>query len=77
MQSKKYDYQVSQDKDGWSAQITRKVTSKKIHVTKRQGGFASQSEAQVWGENEVKLLLQNFALSEQKKRRARKEAAGK
>ncbi|MBI3187418.1 MAG: DUF3622 domain-containing protein [Gammaproteobacteria bacterium] len=74
MQSKKYDYQVAQSKDGWVTQITRKITSKKIHVTKSQDGFASESEARAWGENEVKVLLQNFAISEQKKRRAKKEA---
>ena len=74
MQSNKYEFQVTQDKDGWGAQVTRKVTSKKTHITKRQSGFASEAEARAWGENEVNVLLQNFKLSEQKKRRARKDA---
>ena len=77
MQTKKYDFQVVQVKDSWQANITRRVTSKKIHVTKSQDGFVSEAEAAAWGDNEVKLLMQNFALTEKNKRRAKKEALGK
>jgi len=54
---KKYDYQVIQDNESWSVEITRKVTKKKSLVSKRQDGFASEAEAQEWGENELKLFL--------------------
>ena len=54
---KKYNYQLTQDNDSWSVEIIRKVTSKKSLVSKSQDGFASEAEAQQWGENELKLFL--------------------
>lgn len=76
VQSKKYDYRVSKDDAGWATQIIRRVSSKKILVTKSQGGFASEAEAQAWGQDEVKTFLKNLNLSEQKKRRDKKNEQG-
>jgi hypothetical protein len=72
MQSKKYHFQVTRDNTGWKTEIIRRVSSKKNHVSKSQGGFASEAEAETWGQNEVKAFLQNLNLAEQKKRRDRK-----
>jgi len=75
-QSKKYDYRVTQDSTGWTTQIMRRVSSKKTIISKSQSGFASEAEAQAWGQNEVKTFLQNLNLAEQKKRRDRKDEQG-
>ena len=68
-QVKKYDYRVVQDKTGWAAEITRRVTSNKTVVSKQQGGFFSESEAQAWGQGELKVFLQY--LTERNRRRAK------
>ena len=71
-QSKKYDCRVIQDNDGWTAEITRRVTSRVTVVSKGKGGFATEAEAQAWGQGEVKDFLKKTNLGEQEKRRARK-----
>ena len=64
---KKFDYRVVQDDTSWTAEIIRQITSRETVVSKSQGGFASESEAQAWGESELKSFVQN--LSERNKRR--------
>lgn len=68
-QSKKYDYQITQDNAGWTTKIIRQVTSKKTVVSKRQDGFTTESEAQEWGREEMKGFLNN--LNERNKRRSK------
>ena len=68
-QSKKYDYQITQDNAGWTTKIIRQVTSKKTVVSKRQAGFSTESEAQEWGKQEMKGFLKN--LTERNKRRSK------
>ncbi|MES9858687.1 MAG: DUF3622 domain-containing protein [Sedimenticola sp.] len=63
---KKFDYRVTQEGDTWSAEIVRRVTSKKTAVSKSQGGFASETEAQEWGGKELKSFLKS--LSERNRR---------
>ena len=67
--SKKYDYRVVQDKSGWTAEIVRRASSKKTVVSKSQGGFTTESDAQEWGQNELKSFLENQ--DKRNKRRAR------
>lgn len=67
---KKYDYRVVPGKTGWSAEIIRRVTAKKTVVSKSQDGFATELEAQAWGESELKSFSQN--LNERNKVRAEK-----
>jgi len=58
---KKYDYRATQDDGGvWTAEITRRVTSRKTVVSKSQGGFATESEALAWGEEEIKSFVQSL-----------------
>jgi hypothetical protein len=71
-QSKKYDYHLEQDGASWTVDIVRRVTSRTSVVTKSQGGFTTEAEAQAWGQNEVKEFLNRHNLNEQQKRRARK-----
>ena len=72
-QSKKYDYRLIQDNDSWTTEITRRVTSRVTVVSKGKGGFATQAEAQAWGQSEVKAFLKKTNLGEQEKRRAKKK----
>ena len=71
-QSKKYDCRVVQDNTSWTAEIIRRVTSKKTVVTKSQDGFSTEAEAQDWGQKEVKTFLKSLNLNEQKKRYSKK-----
>lgn len=57
---KKYEFRLKQENTSWTAEIIRKVTTKKIIVSKRQKGFPSESEAQEWGERELKIFLQGL-----------------
>ena len=57
---KKYDYRIVADKTNWTAEITRRKTSREVVVSKRQQGFASESDAKAWGESELKSFLQNL-----------------
>ena len=66
--SKKFDYRVVQDNTCWTAEIVRRVTSKKTVVSKSQGEFTLESDAHEWGQKELKSFLQN--LSERNKRRS-------
>jgi len=56
---KKYDFNLVLVDGTWTAEIVRKITSKKTVVSKSQAGFASEAEAQVWAETELKGFLQN------------------
>ena len=56
---KKYDFNLVLVDGSWTAEIVRKITSKKTVVSKSQAGFASEAEAQVWAETELKGFLQN------------------
>jgi hypothetical protein len=53
MSSNKYQSEVVQDGDHWTARITRQVTSRKSHVSKQQEGLASESEANAWVETNM------------------------
>jgi len=75
--SKQYDIRVSQDNTGWTAEVIRRVTSKKTIVSKRQDGFATESDAHDWGQGEVKLFLRNLNLNKLNKRRSRKHDEAK
>jgi Protein of unknown function (DUF3622) len=58
--NKKYDYRITQNKTDWTAEITRRVTSKKTTVSKSQDGFATEAEAKTWGEKELAAFLENL-----------------
>ena len=62
--------------DSWTAEVVRRVTSKKSVVTKSQQGFATDDEAEAWGQNEVKILVKTTNLNERNKRRAKAEQKG-
>ncbi len=70
---KKYDFNVVQTNDTWTAEIVRQITSKKTVISKSQDGFSSEAEAQAWGETELKGFLQHQI--ERNKRRVKPEPA--
>lgn len=58
--NKKYDCRITQEGTSWTAEIIRRVTSKRTTVSKSQDGFATEAEAQAWGEKELKSFLDNL-----------------
>lgn len=66
---KKYDYRVVQNDGSWRAEIVRRASSKKTVISKSQDGFTSESDAQEWGQKELKLFSQN--LNDRNKRRTK------
>ena len=66
----KYDYRLLQENSSWTAEITRRATSKNIIVSKRQNGFKTETDAQTWGQAELKTFLEN--LKSRNKRRSKK-----
>ncbi|MCP3669260.1 MAG: DUF3622 domain-containing protein [Gammaproteobacteria bacterium] len=71
---RKYDYRVVQNDADWSVEIVRRVTSKKTTVSKSQGGFATESAAQEWGQKELEAFSQN--LNARNKRRSEQRNSG-
>lgn len=69
---KKFDFRVVQDGTSWTAEIVRQVTSRKTAVSKSQTGFTSESDAQEWGEKELKVFLENL-VERNKRRNAQRE----
>jgi len=55
--NKKYDICLVEENSTWTAQITRRVTSRQTIVSKAQAGFATEAEAQSWGEEELKMFV--------------------
>lgn len=68
--SKKYAFNTSQQKDTWTAEITRRASAKKSVVSKKQSGFKTEAEATNWAEDELALFTEKQ--SAQNKRRAEK-----
>ena len=72
-QTKKYDFRVIADGATWTGQITRRQTARKIVVSKSKKGFATEAEAQAWGETELKSFLENLIKRNERKAKARDE----
>ncbi len=70
---KKFDYRVVQDGSLWATEIVRRITSKKTTVSKRQGEFTTEAEAQAWGEQELKSFLLNLKKRNKRRDEARQE----
>ena len=64
--NKKYDYRAVQNNSDWTAEIIRRVTSRKVVVSKSKSGFSSESDALKWGSEELKYFI--TSLGERNKR---------
>lgn len=70
--NKKFAIRVTEKRNGWCAEITRQVTSRKVAVSKREMGFETEAEAQEWAEKELAGFIANQATRNERKGEARK-----
>ena len=70
--NKKFAIRVSEKRNGWCAEITRQVTSRKVAVSKREMDFESEELAQAWAEKELAGFIENQASRNERKGEARK-----
>nr|WP_321382370.1 DUF3622 domain-containing protein [uncultured Vibrio sp.] len=71
--NQKFAIRVSEKRNGWSAEITRQVTSRKTVVSKRETGFESEEKAQAWAEQELAGFVQNQVVRNERKAAQRQE----
>ncbi len=76
VKGKKYSYRTVKDDSSWTAEILRRKTSTETVISKSQSGFSTESDAQAWGERELKSFL--LSLNERNKRHSeqREKKAG-
>lgn len=72
--SKKYTFQVKEDRSSWSAKIIRRVSSQKTVVSKRQGGFSSEADAKAWAEKEIVSFFENLSARNKRRSKPRTES---
>ncbi|MCP5142089.1 MAG: DUF3622 domain-containing protein [Gammaproteobacteria bacterium] len=53
----KYSTRITQTEATWRAEIVRRVTAKRSHVSKSQDGFTSEADAKAWADAELKAML--------------------
>ena len=53
MTSKKYQSNIEQIDNTWTARITRQISSQKTHVSKQQEGFKTEDEAKQWADKRL------------------------
>jgi len=66
VKGKKYSYRTVKHGASWTAEILRRKTSTENVISKSQSGFSTESDAQEWGESELKSFL--LSLKERNKR---------
>ncbi|EPN4955962.1 DUF3622 domain-containing protein [Vibrio diabolicus] len=69
----KFAIRVTEKRNGWSAEITRQVTSRKTVVSKRETGFDSEEKALAWAEQELAGFIQNQVVRNERKAAQRQE----
>ena len=74
MASNKYQIQVTATGDTWTAQITRQITSRKVHVSKEQGDFKTEAEAQQWADDAIKEFVNTQKTANQRQGSSRKQS---
>lgn len=72
---KKYDYEVFAAGETWSVKILRQASARKVVVSKRQDGFATEDEAKAWGETELKQFMEQQIERNKRKAERREERA--
>ncbi|KIO38085.1 DUF3622 domain-containing protein [Shewanella sp. cp20] len=72
-QNKKYGLRVSEAEGSWTAEVTRRMTARKIGVTKAKSGFASEAEATAWGEETLKGIVDNLMVRNERRAKQRTE----
>ncbi|MCG9697538.1 DUF3622 domain-containing protein [Shewanella sp. Isolate11] len=72
-QDKKYALRVVETEQGWSAQVTRRMTARKTVVTKKKEGFATQEEASEWGNKALQAIVENLMVRNERRAKSREE----
>ena len=72
-QQKKFDYQIKQDANTWSAEITRRVSARRSSVSKKQDGFATEALATEWATAELAGFLEKQKAANARKSERRTE----
>lgn len=57
--SSKYAINIVEEASIWTADITRRVSRKKVVVSATQSGFANEAEALAWAEQALKEFVDN------------------
>ncbi|CAM4222340.1 MULTISPECIES: DUF3622 domain-containing protein [Vibrio] len=70
---KKFTVRTVEKRNGWCGEIVRQISSRRTTVSKREMGFATEAEAQAWGEKELEVFVQHQA--ERNKRKAAERKA--
>ncbi len=75
--NKKFAIRVTEKRNGWTAEITRQVTSRRTVVSKREMGFESEVLATEWAEKTLAEFIESQAKRNDRKaeKRSEREAA--
>lgn len=75
--NRKFAIRVTEKRNGWTAEITRQVTSRRTVVSKRETGFESEVLANEWAEKTLVEFVENQAKRNDRKaeKRSEREAA--
>ncbi len=71
--NQKFAIRVTEKRNGWSAEITRQVTSRKPVVSTRETGFESDEKAQAWAEQDLSGFVKNQVVRNERKAAQRQE----
>ena len=73
----RFSIRIVPNENTWRAEIVRRVTAKRQHISKAQDGFTSEAEARSWADAELTKFLANLAKRAQKDLPRRVEKAAK
>lgn len=69
----KFEYIITQNDDTWNAKIMRRVTARKMIISKHKKGFESESLANTWAKNTLDNFIKNLQSSNQEKTKKRQD----
>ncbi|QYK01959.1 DUF3622 domain-containing protein [Shewanella psychrotolerans] len=72
-QQKKYGLRVIEAEGTWTAQVTRRMTARKTVVSKSQKGFATEAEANEWGNKALQQIVENLMVRNERRAKQRAE----
>ena len=72
-QQKKYGLRVIEAEGTWTAQVTRRMTARKTVVSKSQKGFATEAEANEWGNKALQQIVENLMVRNERRAKQRNE----
>jgi len=73
MSSKKYQSEVLEENGQWLARINRRLSSRKSKVSKEQGGFSTEAEAQAWADETLTEFINTQQTANSRQGESRKQ----